>query len=122
MWEWLWAIVCWAQLSVLEPVVRWWEEVVLGSWEEWILALVRQGFEETTRFLNGIATWFLQLLNKQRYRDQLRRAWQENSWQQWWGQVATRPSTLNALVANLVAQQQQQQQQQGATSAVQASK
>ncbi|PNW76314.1 hypothetical protein CHLRE_12g541352v5 [Chlamydomonas reinhardtii] len=111
MWEWLWAIVCWAQLSVLEPVVRWWEEVVLGSWEEWLLALVRQGFEETTRFLNGIATWFLQLLSKQRYRDQLQRAWQENSWQQWWGQVATRPSTLNALVANLVAQQQQEQQQ-----------
>ncbi|GFR48097.1 hypothetical protein Agub_g9782 [Astrephomene gubernaculifera] len=107
MWGWLLAVLTWAQLQVIEPVVRWWEEVVLGSWEEWVLALVRQGFEETTRFLNGLGAWFLSLFSKHSYREQLRRSWQENSWQQWWGEVARRPSTLNALVANLVAQQQQ---------------
>jgi hypothetical protein len=110
MWVWLIALVSWAHLQLVEPIVRWWEEVVLGSWEEWLLALVRQGFEETTRFLNALGTWFLSMFSQRSYREHLRRGWQENSWQQWWGEVSTRPSTLNALVANLVAQQQQQQQ------------
>lgn len=100
------ATLRWLQLQVIEPIVRWWEEVVLGSWEEWLLALVRQGFEETTRFLNALGAWFLSLFSKSSYREQLRRSWQQNSWQQWWCEAAARPSTLNALVATLVEQQQ----------------
>ncbi|GLI64543.1 hypothetical protein VaNZ11_007837 [Volvox africanus] len=112
MWIWLLSLISWGHLQLVEPVVRWWEEVVLGSWEEWLLALVRQGFEEATRFLNALGAWFLSIFSQRSYREQLRKTWQENSWQQWWGEVATRPSTLNALVASLIAQQQQQTQEQ----------
>ncbi|GIL73386.1 hypothetical protein Vretimale_17555 [Volvox reticuliferus] len=112
MWIWLLSLISWGHLQLVEPIVRWWEEVVLGSWEEWLLALVRQGFEEATRFLNALGAWFLSIFSQRSYREQLRKAWQENSWQQWWGEVATRPSTLNALVASLVAQQQQETQKQ----------
>ncbi|KAG2482947.1 hypothetical protein HYH03_018172 [Edaphochlamys debaryana] len=111
MWRWFLTVLSWAHLHLVEPIVRWWEEVVLGSWEEWLLALVRQAFEETTRFLNFVGAWLLDLINKQRYREHLRSAWQDNSWQQWWGEVASRPSTLNALVARVVAQQDKQAQQ-----------
>ena len=104
------ATLSWLHLTIIEPIVAFWEERVLALWEEWFMSLVRQAFEETTRFLNGISAWFLSTFSNERrsYRQQLRNAWQDNSWQRWWGEAASRPSTLNALVASLTAQQQKQ--------------
>ncbi len=79
---------------------------MLGSWEEWLLALVRQAFEETTRFLNGLGAWFLGLFSHSDYRTQLKRTWQDQAWPKWWATAAARPSAFNALVASLVKQQE----------------
>ncbi len=83
---------------LVQPSVRWWEETVLGSWEEFVRTLVRQGFDELGRFINGAIAWLLSLFNYN-YRDTLRKSWHEHSpWKTWWHQVQARPSTFNALV------------------------
>lgn len=111
---WALALLRWFHLSVVEPCVRWWEDTVLALWEEWVVALVRQTFEEVLRFLNGVASTALAVVNP-RHRDGLRQSWrrEEEKWQQWWKEVQARPSTLNALVASLAQQQQEQQQAAG---------
>lgn len=101
--------ICWAHLAVVEPLAHFWERC-LSYWEEWVMAVVRQAFEEVTRFLNGLAAWLLSISNPQ-YRDSLRQSWRhdQEAWQRWWKDVAARPSTLNALVASLASQHQQEQ-------------
>ena len=81
---------------IVAPFVHWWEETVLGSWEELVRTLVRQGFDEATRFLNGFVAWLLSLFNHH-YRDTLRKSWDN---QKWWHH-AHQPSTFNALVAGM---------------------
>ena len=62
------------------------------------MTLIRTGFDETTRVLNGFPSWFLGLFSYN-VKDSLRKSWKSNTWQKWWHQADNRPSTLNALVA-----------------------
>lgn len=69
-----------------------------------VMGVIRQSFQDATRFLNGLSAWLLSFFQRD-YRETLRRSWQDNPWHSWWHQAQARPSTLNALIA---AMQQQE--------------
>ncbi len=96
-WAWLHAVVVF--------FVDWWEYRVLTPWEEFVTSTVRHGFHEAARIFNGFSAWFLSFFNA-RHRQSLKESWQHNPWQKWWGEVESRPSTLNAILANLSEQDQ----------------
>ncbi len=97
----LFAFLCLLHAYIVAPLVHWWEETVLGSGEELVRTIVRQGFDEGTRFLNGLVAWLLSLFNHH-YQDTMRTSWNTHGpWQKWWHQAHNRPTTFNALVAGM---------------------
>jgi hypothetical protein len=79
------------------PLVDFWDDAVLATWEESIKLVVREAFVTANRFINGASAWVLTLLDAD-YRESMKRAWHEQQeWHNWWREE--RQSTLNVVVA-----------------------
>ena len=85
-------LLAWLHANVLAPLVRFWEERILGTSEAVVTALMRESFAETTRFASGLSAWFVSLFHHN-YQDSLRRSWHQNR-----GHAPSQPSTLNAII------------------------
>ena len=90
--------VRWAQAQLVHPLVEWWMDTVLGTWEETLKSLLREGFNHLTRTVNGFFAWLVALLLDRSYLRRVRRSGKATSaWRAW--ARAPRPSTFNALIA-----------------------
>ena len=85
-------VIIWLHANLIAPLVRCWEERVLGTWEHVVTAILRESFAETTRFASGLSAWFVSLF-QHNYRESLRRSWDQNR-----SHAPSQPSTLNAII------------------------
>jgi hypothetical protein len=92
------SVFSWFHSCIIAPLVRWWEDSVLGTWEHLVVSVVRELGLEWTRMANGLSAWFISLF-KHGYRDDLRRAWKQNQPRS--HEAQSRPSTLNAIIEAL---------------------
>lgn len=100
VWAWVLSVLSWFHQYVVVPLVQAWDRYVLSTWEEAVLSSFRGWSQEVARTVNGVSAWFLSRFYRD-YRDSLRKSWDHNPWQNWWSQVQTRPSTLNAIIASM---------------------
>ncbi len=111
------SLVCWLHAHTARPLVEWWDDTVLGVWEESVKSVVREAFVQTYRFLNGASAWVLSVFDTN-YAESLRSSWkQQQDWHSWWAE--DRQSTLNAVVTKYVPPQLQQQRRSGNSGAPQ---
>lgn len=90
-------IIHWLHARIARPLVEWWDETVLGTWEESLKSIIREAFQATNRFLNGISAWVLGVFDSD-YRENLKKSWkQQQDWHSWWRE--DHASTLNAVIA-----------------------
>lgn len=96
------AILAWPHRKLVRPLVEWWEETVLGNWEESLIVFVRESFVQITRALGACARWILSVIDPAAAwygKESARTAWQHpHSWQERW--VNPPLSTLNQILHN----------------------
>ena len=85
-------LLTWIHAYIVSPLVRCWEDRILGTWENVVTAVLRESFAEWTRAASGLSAWFVSLF-QQNYRDKLRKAWRQPR-----SHAPPRPSTLNAIL------------------------
>jgi hypothetical protein len=87
----------WVHSWTARPLVEWWDDTVLGTWEESLKSVIREAFVQTNNGLNAVASWLLTLTSRE-YREGLRDSWTaQQDWHSWWREERT--STLNAVIA-----------------------
>jgi len=95
------ALALWASgfftRKVCHPIVEWWLNSVVATWEETVKSFFREVFFFTIRAVNGFSASFISIfVDKDYYRNIQRGFARKNVWQEWNSQKQA--STFNALI------------------------
>ena len=80
----------------VSDVAEYFTDSILGVWEEGLKSVVRETFNNGTRFANTFSTWCLKVLGKEVGGDE--KGDKTKAWRSWWQE--NRQSSLNAFIAS----------------------